>query len=153
MPSRMDFDMPVALAEKGEDLMVEIFRKICSLLMVASILMISFPIAPVYAAMVGTGQIVKAQSADEDRERIIGLFERSEVQQQLQTLGVSADEVQLRVANMTDAEVHMLAGEIDQLPAGGDVVTALISAALIVFLVLLFTDIIGVTDVFSFVNR
>lgn len=133
--------------------MVEIFRKICSLLMVASMLMISLPIAPAYAAMVDTGQLVKAQSADDDRERIIGLLERSEVQQQLQTLGVSADEVQLRVATMTDAEVHMLAGEIDRLPAGGDVVTTLISAVLIVFLVLLFTDIIGVTDVFSFVNR
>jgi hypothetical protein len=42
---------------------------------------------------------------------------------------------------------------MDKLPAGGDGLGILVGAALIVFLVLLFTDIAGYTDVFPFVKH
>jgi len=105
-----------------------------------------------YAAMVATEQVVQTQSAEHERNQILVFMEQAEVQQQLQNLGVDTDEASLRVANMTDAEAHMLAGKIDQLPTGSGAVSTLITALLVIFLVLLLTDIIGLTDVFPFVN-
>jgi hypothetical protein len=72
------------------------------------------------------------------------------VQNQLQAHGVSIEQAKARIAALTDAEAAQLAAQIDSLPAGGDPLGALISAVLIVFLVLLLTDILGFTKVFPF---
>ncbi|MFQ5581806.1 MAG: PA2779 family protein [Mariprofundaceae bacterium] len=128
------------------------FRKICSSLMIVSMLMISLPMPHAYAAMVGTEQVVQAQSTGHAHDQIMVFLEQAEVQQQLQALGVAPDDAKARVASLTESEMNMLANRIEQLPAGGDVVGTIAGVILIIFLVLLFTDIIGVTDVFSFVN-
>jgi len=86
------------------------------------------------------------------RQQINRLLERADVQSRLQTYGVNAADVKARVAAMTDDEVAQLAAKIDQLPAGGDAAGAIIGAALIVFLVLLLTDLLGYTHVFPFVK-
>jgi hypothetical protein len=88
--------------------------------------------------------------AGADRERIIDVLERAEVRAQLQGLGVKPADVQARVAAISDAEAAQLAAQLDQLPAGGDGVGAIVGAILIVFLVLLITDILGLTKVFPF---
>jgi len=85
-----------------------------------------------------------------DRSQLLGVLERVEVQSQLQAHGVSVEQAKARIAALTDAEAAQLAAQIDSLPAGGDGVGALITAALIVFLVLLLTDILGFTKIFPF---
>ena len=55
-----------------------------------------------------------------------------------------------RIARMTLEEVRSMNQKINELPAGG---SSLLGAALLVFLVLLFTDIMGFTDVFHFVKK
>jgi hypothetical protein len=50
---------------------------------------------------------------------------------------------------LSDDEVEHLAGRLDSLPAGGDV-EGVLWIAFLVFLVLLVTDILGFTKVFSF---
>lgn len=85
-----------------------------------------------------------------DRNQLYSVLERADVQQQLQAHGLSPEQAKARVAAMTDAEAAQLAAQIDSLPAGGDPLGALISAVLIVFLVLLLTDILGFTKVFPF---
>ena len=47
---------------------------------------------------------------------------------------------------MSDAEVAQLAGRIDQAPAGGEILGLLFT----VFVILLVTDILGLTKVFTF---
>jgi hypothetical protein len=47
---------------------------------------------------------------------------------------------------MSDDEVAQLAGRIDQAPAGGDILGILFT----VFIILLITDILGLTKVFPF---
>jgi len=42
---------------------------------------------------------------------------------------------------------------MDQLPAGGSAIGTIVGAAVLIFLVLLITDILGFTHVFSFVNH
>jgi hypothetical protein len=85
-----------------------------------------------------------------DRSQLLGVLERVEVQNQLQAHGVSIEQAKARIAALTDAEAAQLAAQIDSLPVGGDPLGALISAVLIVFLVLLLTDILGFTKVFPF---
>lgn len=100
----------------------------------------------VQAAIIGTEQIHAASAAEQQRARIAAAMNRPEVMSQLEKMGVKREDAQARVAALTDAEAAQLAGQIDSLPAGGDVVGAL----LFIFVVLLVTDILGLTKVFPF---
>jgi hypothetical protein len=81
------------------------------------------------------------------RDQVNRLLERADVQSGLRAQGVNPADVKARVAAMTDEEVAQLAAKVDQLPAGGE---GIIGALLIVFIVLLITDILGFTKVFPF---
>jgi hypothetical protein len=118
-------------------------RKLLAMLLVASIAGWSLPM-PAQAAMVGTDSVLASDRPD-DRYRIATLLNRADVRAQLAAYGVSPADVQARVAAMTDAEAAHLAAEIDKQPAGG-----IIGAIVLVFLVLLVTDILGYTKIFPF---
>jgi hypothetical protein len=96
--------------------------------------------------MVETGQTISHELAGQDRARIIAFIDRDDVLAQLQQKGVTAGEAKARVYALTDDEAHKIAGKLDQLPAGGDVLGVLLT----VFIVLLVTDILGFTKVFPF---
>jgi len=119
------------------------------LIMVMISLNIQTPLA--HAAMVSTDQIIEQQQNSQEREKIITFLNRADVQQELQLQGVSAVDAGDRVAQLSDSEVELLAGKIDQLPAGG-IVGTIIGAALFIFVVLLVTDILGFTDIYPFVH-
>lgn len=97
---------------------------------------------PVQAGMLSTNAAV----ANADRDRVASFLAREDVQLQLQAQGVDPSAVKARVAAMTDEEAQQLAGQIDSLPAGGDILGILFT----VFIVLLITDILGFTKVFPF---
>jgi len=113
---------------------------------IASLLILSLAglgvMAPVQAAMVATDAAVLTA----ERARISSLLERAEVRAQLQAHGVDPVDVKARVAALTDEEAAQLAAQLDSLPAGGSVVGAIV----LVFLVLLVTDILGFTKIFPF---
>jgi hypothetical protein len=122
-------------------------RRLLALSLIVSLAGAGLP-APAQAGMLATENAITAQSGA--RARIATLLERRDVRAQLEARGVNPADVQARVAALTDDEAAQLARRIDQLPAGGDGFEALISALLIVFIVLLITDILGVTKVFPF---
>ena len=99
-------------------------------------------ILPAHAGIVSSEALV----AGTQQERLAGLLERSDVRAQLQAYGVSPAQAQERVAALSDEEAARLAARLDELPAGGD----LLGAAVLVFLVLLFTDVMGYTKIFPF---
>ncbi|WP_044412549.1 DUF6627 family protein [Thiomicrospira microaerophila] len=103
---------------------------------------------PVQAAMVSTGQVVELQQSALDREQLSMMLERADVQAQLVAMGVSAEDVQLRVAAMTDLEVAQLNERMADLPAGGGVIGLLT----LIFVVFVITDVIGATDIFPFIR-
>jgi len=115
-----------------------------------AVMSIQLPFA--HAAMVPTEAVVASHQTDMDREKVVAFLDRTEVQQELQQQGVSADEAKMRVAQLSDEEMRMLAGKIDDLPAGG-LIGEVIGAAVFIFLVLLITDVLGLTDVFPFVHH
>jgi hypothetical protein len=118
-------------------MIAQLRRFIAALLTVA--LVVPFP---AHAAMLST-----ESALGPDRERIAQILDRTDVKAQLEAYGVNAGDVKARVAALTDEEAAQLAARIDELPAGG---VSVLGAALIVFLVLLLTDILGYTKVFPF---
>jgi hypothetical protein len=57
------------------------------------------------------------------------------------------------MAALSDAEIVALADRMESLPAGGGTFEFIVIISLIVFLVLLATDIAGYTDIFPFVKK
>jgi hypothetical protein len=108
------------------------------LLAVTLVVSTTFATVPAHAGMI---------AADPDRARIAAALEREDVRAQLAAHGVSPAQAQARVAALTDAEAAQLAGAIDAHPAGG---IDVLGVALVVFLVLLLTDILGYTKIFPF---
>ena len=132
-----------------------LIRKYCRFLafpMAVLLMVVSMPLGVAQAALVSTDEVVAKSEIEADRMRIVALIMRQDVQHQLQAEGVDPNEALARVATLSDIEIRQIAARIDSMPAGQGVVEALIGALLIVFIVLLVTDIIGVTDVFPFVK-
>ncbi|MFP8965130.1 PA2779 family protein [Pokkaliibacter sp. CJK22405] len=100
------------------------------------------------AAMISPGSIQQSQQQDA-KARLNALLARDDVRQGLLAEGVDPASVESRVASLSNAEAEMVANKIDQQPAGQGVIGAIV----LVFLVLLVTDILGFTNVFSFVNH
>lgn len=98
---------------------------------------------PAYAGLVSSDAVV----AGAVRGQVASVLERNEVQARLQAMGVDPAQVQARVAALSDEETAQLAVRLEELPAGGNDVLGVL---LIVFLVLLFTDIMGYTKIFPF---
>ena len=125
--------------------MLATFRRIVCGALIVSLAGIGMPL-PASAAILSTQAALGA-----DRAYLNGALERADVRAQLEAHGVNPAEVKARVAALSDAEAADLASRIGSLPAGADGgVGALIGALLIVFLVLLITDILGFTKVFPF---
>lgn len=99
------------------------------------------------AALVDTGQAASASVRQANLAHINAALDRPEVLDKLESLGIGKADAQARVAALTDEEAASLSSRIDSLPAGGD---GLIGALVLIFLVLLVTDILGLTKVFPF---
>jgi Spy/CpxP family protein refolding chaperone len=109
--------------------------------------------ASAHAAMVSTDEIIKQNQYNLDRERLQMLLDDSEVRKLLEAWGVDSAEAKARVDSLTDQEIAEMATRMDRMPAGGSAIGTVVGAALIVFLVLLVTDILGYTDIFPFVKK
>jgi hypothetical protein len=101
---------------------------------------------PANATLVTTDQLVDVARVQEGRAKLDAFLARADVREQLEQLGVDPAAAQERAAAMTDEEIQRLSGKIDQLPAGGDVLGVIV----FIFVLLLITDILGLTKVFPF---
>lgn len=102
------------------------------------------------ATLVTTEQVagMAAASGETDaHERLAALLSRADVQSELERLGLSADLAKERIAALTDEEAAALAQQIDTAPAGA---ADVLGVVLFVFILLLITDILGLTKVFPF---
>ena len=119
-----------------------------SLLLAFSILFLSVQ-STVNAAIVGTSDIVAEQQSNIDREYLLNSLDREEVQTALIDKGVDLDMAKKRVASMTDEEIYLLNKNINEQPAG----SGILGTIGFIFVVLLITDLTGVTDVFPFIKK
>ncbi len=116
-------------------------------------LMTSLPFNFARAAMVTTDQVVAQAEMDKDRARVMRFMAREDVRQQLQALGIDPDEAARRTESLSDDEIQQIAERMDELPAGQSAIGVLVVIILVLFLVLVITDLSGLTDVFPFINK
>ena len=122
------------------------FIRMVSRLVIASLLCLVLPMQQAYAGIVGTDRVTASAQSQSERTRIHTFFDREDVRKALLAQGVDGKTAMARVDALTDDEVHKVASNIDNLPAGGEILGILLT----VFIVLLITDILGFTKVFSF---
>lgn len=96
------------------------------------------------AAIVDTSAIVATDRAA-DLGSINAQLARADVRSQMADLGVDATAVEQRIAQLSDQELHQLAVDMRNAPAGGEIL-GLIGA---VFVVLLILELTGVIDIFK----
>jgi hypothetical protein len=114
--------------------------------------MMYMPVQSIFAAMVKTETVLAGGEILSAREKIRAFLDRKDVQAALTAQGINPLEAKARVDSLSDAEVKIISAKIDQLPAGGNALGFVIVAALVFFLVLLITDMLGFTDIFTFIN-
>ncbi len=124
-----------------------------SLVVALLMLVISGPFQSVLAAMIETETVIDASRGQEARSRIKQVLVREDVRQALTKQGIDPLEAEARIDSLADAEAIAVADKLDQLPAGSGALELILIVALIVFLVLLATDIMGYTDIFPFVKK
>ncbi len=118
----------------------------CSRILMVTMLSLSLWTPGAQAAIVTSDQLIAGQHHDAGRDRLRSLLDRQDVREQLQAQGVDPSLARSRVDALTDDEVAMVNGKLDSLPAGGDILGVIV----FIFLVLLVTDILGLTKVFPF---
>jgi protein-tyrosine-phosphatase len=106
--------------------------------------------ASAHATVIGTEAATQSTAlAASGHARLNAALAHADVVEILKSRGVDPDAARARAAALSDAEAADLAARIDESPAGG--INALAAVAL-VFVVLVITDILGFTKIFSFTS-
>jgi hypothetical protein len=117
--------------------MKEPFRKYLSCYLVVAIFVMGV-VPRVYAGFSPSG-LVGLPEFDRaaDLGRIQKMLEMKMVQERLEQLGFSNDEIQSRLAQLRDQQIHELSQTLDQLKVGGDGGGVLIFLLIVAFIIVL----------------
>lgn len=103
------------------------------------------------AGIIGTPEVVQSEQATIApvlaRAQLTAALQREDVRQALQAKGVDVAQAQARVDALSDEEAQWMAQRIDSAPAGA---SDLVGTIVFIFVLLLITDILGLTKVFPF---
>ena len=125
------------------------FKRTMAKILVLSMLSMTCVAPLAQAALVSTPTLLNQQQVLDNRAKLNQLLQREDLAAQLHEAGVNPADIQARVDALSEQEVASLVERFEQLPAGGDV----LSTVVVIFLVLLLTDILGYTDIFPFVVK
>lgn len=103
--------------------------------------------SPVYAGMVSSADVMTQQQMNYDKNQILGFVDQSEVLEKLQALGVNPEDAKSRIANLTPTELAEFNKQMNEAPAGG-----IVGTVVTVLVVIAVLDLLGVTNVFSFIK-
>ncbi len=123
-----------------------------AIFMAVVMFMVSLPVNAARAGLVKTEAVIEQVTATAQRQRVKDFVNRQDVKEQIRGLGIPPEEAARRVDALSDAEVAQIAGYLDTAPAGQGIIAAVLATILIVFLVLILTDLLGLTDIFPFIK-
>jgi hypothetical protein len=118
---------------------------------------VKFVVGIVCVAIVNMGMAAAASAAIVDTSTLVApdraadmgvvrtQLDRADVRAKMEEMGINATAVDHRLANLNDRELHKLAADMQNAPAGGDVVW-IVGA---VFIVLIILELTGVIDIFK----
>ena len=118
---------------RNEQFMSGIARFLVVFMMTASV------IAPAQAAMMGTESLAAPTATDA----------RVALADKLVSLGVERGEAENRVALLSNDQATQVLAQADELPAGAGA----LEVVALIFLILIITDLIGLTDIFPFIDK
>lgn len=101
-----------------------------------------------YADVIPSDNVIAEQQRLYNKQQILDMVDSQQVHDQLIALGVSPADARNRIANMTDAELAEFQRQMDELPAGQGVVSAIVTVLVVIALL----DVLGVTDVYPFIR-
>jgi hypothetical protein len=123
----------------------------------------SLPINIARAGMIPTKQVIETTvtpdshgradptpAADSARERVLALLAGDDLLNEMAALGIDPAEARARVAAMTDHELTMVAGRLDELPAG-EGVGGILVILFVVFGMVVLLDALGLLNILPFV--
>ena len=125
--------------------MTGLLKTVLVQILAVSLLSVGSPLV-VQAEVIGTLAGLESAQRDNDLARVNRALATAEAREQLRALGVDQAQVEARLARLTDSELSTLADRIDQAPAAGADILAVIG---VVFVVLLILEAVGVIDVFK----
>jgi|EP01137_Pigoraptor_chileana_P021398 hypothetical protein len=121
------------------------FKRAIASTMIVCMTVIGMPLTA-QASIVPTDEAITSVEASANRSKVETFLARADVRDAMVAQGLSPDNASERVRAMSDAEVAQLADRVDHAPAGAGVLGIIFT----VFIVLLVTDILGLTKVFPF---
>ena len=121
-----------------------------SVFMTILVLLLAVPYPSVFAAMIGTENVIDMARGQEARDCLNRMMMREDVQTAFTSYGITPLEAKARLDTLSDAEIIRLYNQIEQLPAGGSDLGVAFIAVGVIFILLFITDLLGYTDVFSF---
>lgn len=99
------------------------------------------------AGVVNSSTVMESQQLTLNKQQIIDFVSTADVQSQLTALGVSKTDAIARINAMTSQELEQFSEHMANSEAGG--IVGIIVTVLIVVLV---TDLLGITDAYPFIN-
>jgi hypothetical protein len=66
------------------------------------------------------------------------------------SMGIDPEEAYNRLNSLSDSEIQQIAGQIKNLPAGAGAIESIVGAAVLIFIILLITDLLCLTNFFNF---
>ncbi|ASK33409.1 PA2779 family protein [Alloalcanivorax mobilis] len=100
------------------------------------------------AAMVTTDGMVAHEQRAALEQKVMRLMDREAASKVLARNGVTPDQVEQRLARLSDSELQQMATKADSLPAGEGVIGVILA----VILILVLLDLLGATDVFPVID-
>lgn len=125
---------------------MKVARKAVAVVLMASTAVVSMP---ALAAPISADQVLNEQRSEQainERLAMTQWLQRDDVAAEMVRLGVSPAQAIERVAALSDAEVSRLYGQVDQ----ADVAGSLAGGLALIFIILLITDLLGLTKFFTF---
>jgi hypothetical protein len=141
----------INIQNKKEVGMIRRIAKPLSLFLIFSFLLLDLTVITAKAGIIGTEAVINTFQEYSSRARVSAFLERQEVQEAFIKKGIDPALAKTRVAGLTDQEIAQICKTLDQLPAGGDGLGTVVGAIVLIFLILLLTDLLGLTNVFPFV--
>lgn len=99
------------------------------------------------AGLMPTGTLIGAHGDSYTQSQLQLALASSELKAQLESKGVDIAQLSDRIASLTPSEIMQLNTELEQQPAGG-----IVGTLATIFIVLVVTDLLCATDIFSFVR-
>ena len=120
------------------------FKKI---LLTAVFTSASFLAATSHAGVVGSDTVLTQIQGEYSKQQLVSMVSNEDVLAKLEALGVDAQTAQTKINQMTNSELLAFNQQLNDAPAGG-----IVGTAITVFIVLAVLDLLGVTDLFTFID-